>query len=53
VANQPLVKAGDRVSAGQPLGTVPDKALGAILHAPFAGTVAEVREDLIIVTRAS
>jgi len=52
-ANQPRVKAGDRVSAGQPLGEVPDKALGAILHAPFAGTIAEVQEDRIIVTRAS
>jgi len=47
------VKAGDRVSAGQPLGEVPDKALGAVLHAPFAGTVTEVKADRIILARAS
>ena len=51
--NQPIVQTGERVAAGQPLGQVPDKALGAILHAPFAGTVTEVKEDRIVLTRAS
>lgn len=51
-ANQPIVKAGDRVRAGQPLGQVPEKALGAILHAPFAGTVTAVTEDRIHLSRA-
>lgn len=51
--NKPLVKAGDRVTAGQALGEIPEKALGAIIHAPFAGTVTEVKEDRIILTRAS
>jgi Na+-translocating ferredoxin:NAD+ oxidoreductase RnfC subunit len=52
-ANKSVVKAGDRVNAGQPLGEVPDKALGAVLHAPFAGTVTDVNEDRIVLTRAS
>ena len=51
-ANLPLVKAGDRVRAGQPLGAIPDKALGAIIHAPFAATVTAVTEDRIHLSRA-
>lgn len=35
--NEPVVKAGDRVEAGQPVGRVAEKALGAVVHAPFAG----------------
>lgn len=50
-ANQPLVRAGERVAAGQPVGRVPETALGAILHAPFAGVVAEVTEHHIVLTR--
>ncbi|MCX6902718.1 MAG: 4Fe-4S dicluster domain-containing protein [Verrucomicrobia bacterium] len=53
VPNQPLVKAGDRVRAGQPLGEVPAKALGAVIHAPFAATVTAVTEDRIHLSRAS
>jgi Na+-translocating ferredoxin:NAD+ oxidoreductase RnfC subunit len=49
--NQPLVKAGDRVASGQPLGSLPEKALGAIIHAPFAGVVAEVTSDQIVINR--
>jgi Na+-translocating ferredoxin:NAD+ oxidoreductase RnfC subunit len=45
------VRPGERVSAGQPLGEVPEKALGAILHAPFDATVAEVSEQHLILTR--
>jgi Na+-translocating ferredoxin:NAD+ oxidoreductase RnfC subunit len=51
VANQPAVKVGERVAAGQALGTVPEKALSAIVHAPFAGTVSEVTERHILLTR--
>ena len=50
--NQPIVKAGDRVRAGQPLGAVPEKALGAIIHAPFAATVTAITEDCIHLSRA-
>ena len=38
-ANVPLVKAGERVSAGQQVGEIPEKAMGAVIHAPFAGVV--------------
>jgi Na+-translocating ferredoxin:NAD+ oxidoreductase RnfC subunit len=47
----PLVRAGERVAAGQPLGAVPEKALGAPLHAPFAAVVAEVTDQQIVLTR--
>jgi cobalamin reductase len=50
-ANQPLVKAGDRVAAGQVLGAIPDNALGAIIHAPVNGTVAEVADGHIRLKR--
>ena len=49
--NQPLVKAGDRVAAGQTLGALPEKALGAVIHAPFAATVAEVTASHIVLNR--
>ncbi len=52
VPNRPLVKAGDRVRAGQPLGEVPGNALGAILHAPVDGTVTEVTEQRILLARS-
>jgi len=48
---QPLVQAGDRVAAGQPLGAVPDKVLGAPVHAPFAATVAEVTPNYVVLNR--
>ena len=35
----PLVRAGETVTAGQAVGAIPDQALGAMIHAPFAGTV--------------
>ena len=50
-ANQALVKSGDRVAAGQPLGGLPEKTLGAIVHAPFAGIVAEVTPNQIVLNR--
>jgi Na+-translocating ferredoxin:NAD+ oxidoreductase RnfC subunit len=51
VANKPLVKAGDRVTAGQPLGEIPKGALGAIVHAPFAATVTAIKDDCLILSR--
>ena len=49
--NQALVKAGDRVEAGQALGELPEKVLGAVIHAPFAASVAEVTANHIVLTR--
>jgi Na+-translocating ferredoxin:NAD+ oxidoreductase RnfC subunit len=51
VANTPVVRAGERVRAGQALGAIPEKSLGAIIHAPFDATVAEVTDQQIILTR--
>jgi len=48
---QALVCAGQTVTAGQMLADVAEKALGAALHAPFAGTVAEVTERHVVLTR--
>ena len=50
-ANTPLVKKGDRVRAGQALGAVPEKSLGAVIHASIDATVAEVTEQHIVLTR--
>jgi Na+-translocating ferredoxin:NAD+ oxidoreductase RnfC subunit len=50
--NRPLVKAGSRVAAGQPIGEIPEKGLGAILHAPFSGAVEAVTDKHIILNRA-
>jgi Na+-translocating ferredoxin:NAD+ oxidoreductase RnfC subunit len=50
--NTPLVKAGGCVSAGQQIGEIPEKALGAIIHAPFAGVVEAVTDKHIILNRA-
>ncbi len=47
----PKVQAGDKVKTGQIIGEVPAGALGAILHAPFAGTVTAVSADAISLTR--
>ncbi len=48
VANQPLVRPGETVSAGQPLGRVPDGALGAPVHAPFAARVVAVNDRVVL-----
>jgi Na+-translocating ferredoxin:NAD+ oxidoreductase RnfC subunit len=42
------VAASDRVSAGQVIGEPAPNALGAVLHAPMAGTVREVTPEKII-----
>lgn len=44
----PVVKAGDRVQAGQELGTVPKDKLGVPVHAPLAGVVRAVEKDAIV-----
>ena len=51
--NLPRVKAGDRVAAGEPVGTVPEKALGAVVHAPFAARVESVTDVAVVLTRLS
>lgn len=51
VPNKPIVKAGDHLRAGQPVGEVPEKALGAIIHAPFDSIVAAVTETSIHLSR--
>jgi Na+-translocating ferredoxin:NAD+ oxidoreductase RnfC subunit len=50
--NVPLVRVGERVSAGQALGAVPAGALGAVIHAPFAGTVTAVSPGSIRLRRS-
>ncbi|MBI2924756.1 MAG: 4Fe-4S dicluster domain-containing protein [Verrucomicrobia bacterium] len=47
-ACQPLVKVGDRVTAGQLSGEPPANVLGALLHAPLAATVEAVSEARIV-----
>jgi len=50
-AGSALVRPGDRVREGQMIGDVPEKTLGAAIHAPFAATVAEVTAAHIVLTR--
>ena len=47
-ANLPLVKPGARVAAGQMLGQVPEQALGAPIHAPFAARVVSVSDRIVL-----
>ena len=47
----PAMKTGDRVTAGQLIARPAANALGAILHAPLAGRVAEVTEKQIVLER--
>jgi Na+-translocating ferredoxin:NAD+ oxidoreductase RnfC subunit len=49
----PLVKAGEAVCAGQPLGEPPAGALGAVVHAPFAGRMVEVGANRMVLARMS
>ncbi len=51
-ACQPLVRAGEHVGAGQPLGAIPENSLGAMIHAPFAGTVGDVTSASITLNRS-
>jgi Na+-translocating ferredoxin:NAD+ oxidoreductase RnfC subunit len=50
-ASRPLVRAGERVRAGQPLGEIPDGALGAVLHAPCDARVEAVDEGHVVLAR--
>jgi Na+-translocating ferredoxin:NAD+ oxidoreductase RnfC subunit len=50
--NQPIVKVGDRVTAGQALGVVPPKAMGALIHAPLSGRITELTQTQIILDPA-
>jgi Na+-translocating ferredoxin:NAD+ oxidoreductase RnfC subunit len=50
-ACQPKVRTGDRVKPGQRIGEPLPNALGAVLHAPLAGTVSDVTEQHIILER--
>jgi len=43
----PTVSVGDRVSAGDPVGKVPDKALGAPVHASINGKVTAVTPQFV------
>lgn len=51
VANIATVRVGERVRAGQALGSIPDKSLGAIIHAPFDATVSQITDHQLILTR--
>lgn len=50
VAVRPVVQVGDRVAAGQLLGDVAEKELGAALHAPRAAVVSEVTAQHLVLT---
>jgi len=50
--NISLVKAGDHVSVGQQIGEIPEKTMGAVIHAPFAGVVQNVTNTHIILNRS-
>jgi Na+-translocating ferredoxin:NAD+ oxidoreductase RnfC subunit len=47
---RPIVAVGARVAAGQPLTELPEKTLGAVIHASATGTVAAVNEREIVLT---
>ena len=46
----PVVQAGDTVTAGQLIGAIPEKALGANIHASIDGTVTEVSGTEIVIS---
>jgi Na+-translocating ferredoxin:NAD+ oxidoreductase RnfC subunit len=50
IAVRPIVKAGDLVTAGQLLGDVAEKELGAALHAPRAAIVTEITPQNLVLT---
>lgn len=45
----PLVKPGDTVKRGDKIGEIPEKALGAPVHASIEGTVTEVTDSEIVI----
>ena len=48
--SEPMVKVGDRVTRGQMIARIPEKSLGATLHASIDGTVTSVNEQSIVLT---
>ena len=46
---EPIVKVGDRVTKGQLIAAIPEKALGAAVHASIGGTVQAVTECAITI----
>lgn len=48
---QPLLRAGQRVTAGEVVGQVDPKHLGVPVHAPFAGVVRDVNADATVIER--
>jgi Na+-translocating ferredoxin:NAD+ oxidoreductase RnfC subunit len=44
---QPLVRVGDRVAVGDPIGQIPEGKLGANVHASIAGRVVSVGDDAV------
>lgn len=48
---QAMVKAGDRVTAGQVIGEIPEGSLGARIHASIDGTVSEVTPAAVTICR--
>ena len=48
---QPVVKPGEQVKKHQLIATVPEGAMGSVVHAPYSSTVAEVTTDRIILRR--
>lgn len=49
VPAEPVVKVGEDVSLGQRIGTIPDGAMGAHVHASITGTVKEVDNEKILI----
>jgi len=47
----PVVKAGDRVGAGQLIAVIPEGKLGAVLHASISGKIASVSDQAIVIVR--
>ncbi|MEG0952452.1 MAG: 4Fe-4S dicluster domain-containing protein [Niameybacter sp.] len=47
----PSVKVGDKVEKGQLIGTIPEKSLGATIHASITGTVTDVSDAFVVIRR--
>lgn len=45
----PIVKVGDKVKRGDMIGDIPEKALGAPVHAGIGGTVTEITDTAIVI----
>ena len=48
--SQPVVAVGQKVRAGEVIGQIPEKSLGAMLHASISGTVTAVTDKFIEIT---